>query len=262
MEARDRWAASFYPHEPPLRVPDGIATARQNGQMAQTWWSARLVGALEAAGTPARMKHGRRYARSGQIVSLDVEPGLLGASVQGSHPTPYTVVLRPPALSPGALLRLEERLRSRIGFAAQLLAGELPRELADGPEAVVPRHWDELDARCSCPDEESPCKHQAAVVYIFAERIDADPWLLLEWLGCPRTGFLDLVAAPPATAAPVAPFWPLLPGRSAPIVSAPPAAPPGPGGNGAAAVPPPPPDLVPEAGERLRELYRRLAGGA
>ena len=30
--------------------------------MAQTWWSARLVGAMEQAGTSARMKHGRRYA--------------------------------------------------------------------------------------------------------------------------------------------------------------------------------------------------------
>ena len=220
--AVDRWAASFYPHEPPLRVEHGIATARQNGQMAQTWWSARLVAAMEAAGTPARMKHGRRYARSGQLVSLDVSPGLLTAVVQGSDPAPYEVTVRPPAVRGSALRRIDEALRSRVGYVAQLLAGDLPRELADDPDALLPRSWDDLDARCSCPDGESPCKHLAAVVYIFAERIDGDPWLLLEWLGCSRDALLGTggrVDGPPEDALP--PWWPLTPGLSAAPASGP-----------------------------------------
>jgi SWIM zinc finger len=216
--ATDRWAASFYPHEPPLRVEHGIATARQNGQMAQTWWSARLVGAMEQAGTPARMKHGRRYARSGQLISLDVSTGLLTARVQGSDPTPYLVEIRSPAVPAETLARIDEALRSRVGYAAQLLAGDLPRELAGGPDALLPRTWDELDARCSCPDDESPCKHLAAVVYIFAERIDSDPWLLLEWLGCPRETVLGGTEGPGSL---LPPWWPLRPGLALPAPVAP-----------------------------------------
>ena len=219
----DRWAASFYPHPPPIRVEHGIGTERQNGQMAQSWWSARLIEGMEEAGTSSRMKHGRRYARSGQIISLEISPGELRAAIQGSDPTPYVVVVRPPCRPDPELRRVDDELAARVGYSAELLAGELPRELtrtAGGTE-LVPRVWSELETSCSCPDEESPCKHLAAVMYIFAERIDADPWLLLEWLGRERVAPLDHLQSSTADAWPDAPWWPLRPGRGEPAVGNP-----------------------------------------
>ena len=43
----------------------------------------------------------------------------------------------------------------------------------------------ELQPRCSCPDWAAPCKHAAAVCFLVADALDADPFgvLLLRGLG-------------------------------------------------------------------------------
>ena len=76
----DPW--NRYPESVPLPTKDGIATSKQRGAMAGTWWSKRFVEVLESYGLGGRMGRGRRYARSGQVMSLDVQAGLLVAQVQ------------------------------------------------------------------------------------------------------------------------------------------------------------------------------------
>jgi hypothetical protein len=44
--------------------------------------------------------------------------------------------------------------------------------------------------RCGCPDDAVPCKHIAAVLSVFAQRLDEDPWLLLAWHGKDRDALL------------------------------------------------------------------------
>ncbi|GAC1538200.1 MAG: SWIM zinc finger family protein [Acidimicrobiales bacterium] len=214
----DDWA-SFGPSRP-IPVAGGIVTSKQRGQMAESWWSQRFVTMLESYGLGGRMQRGRRYARTGQVVSLAVAPGRLEASVQGSRPKPYqvTIAARPPDESQWRTL--EDAFRARIGFAARLLAGEVPPDLEAVFEGVgvtlFPRRWADLRAVCSCPDDANPCKHIAAVLYVFADQLDADPWLLLAWRGRTREQILgDLaVAAGPAVRSPsemLPPWWPLTP---------------------------------------------------
>jgi len=40
--------------------------------------------------------------------------------------------------------------------------------------------------RCSCPDQAIPCKHSAAVCYLVADELDADPFALLRLRGRSR----------------------------------------------------------------------------
>ena len=112
-------------------------------------------------------------------------------------------------------------MRSRIGFAARLLAGEVPPELegvfADAGVALLPARWSDMRASCTCPDWENPCKHLAATLYVFADRLEADPWLLLAWRGRTREQLLThLGDADPTTRSEIAPWWPLLPGARLP----------------------------------------------
>ena len=205
-----------YPASVPLPAEGGLATSRQRGAMAATWWSKRFVEVLQSYGLGTRMQRGRRYARTGQVLSLDVHAATIAAQVQGSRRTPYLVTVSLPEPTPKQWEAIDAAMRAKVGFVARLLAGEVPADLEDvfhaSGVALFPRTWKELRAHCSCPDWENPCKHIAAVLYVFADQLDTDPWLLLAWRGRTREQVLEPLrgAGGGAGAAvdEVAPWWP------------------------------------------------------
>lgn len=235
----DRWRR--YPESRPLPA-QGIAMSKQRGAMAEHWWSRRFVDVLAAYGLGARMQRGRRYARTGQVLTVQVTPGLLSAQVQGSRATPYLVTVQAPPGEDRAWGAVEAALRARVGLVARLMAGEVPPELeeiaAEAGIPLLPGRWDDLAAHCSCPDWESPCKHLAAVLYVFADQLDGDPWLLLAWRGRTRSDLLahleQVSSDRPEDGLPS--WWPLRP-----------AAADGPAATGAGARWRPPMDSPPEA---------------
>lgn len=210
----------FFAASKPRPVVGGLTTTSKRGAMAQTWWSRRFVEVLESYGLGGRMQRGRRYARTGQVMSLDISAGLIAAKVQGSRRTPYRVTVSITTPTPEQWSSIDAALAERIGLAAALLAGEVPMELeeafAQAGAPLFPRRWSDLRAMCSCPDIANPCKHVAATLYVFADRLDADPWLVLEWLGRSRDDVLAAVglAGTPGAAHDLPPWWPLTPGES------------------------------------------------
>jgi uncharacterized Zn finger protein len=170
--------------------------------LASQWWSQRFTAVLEGYGLGPRMERGRRYARSGKVTDLAVKAGRLEARVQGSRATPYRVSVRSEAASKAQWRSLELLFASRLGWAAQLLAGEVPANLeaafAEAGVALFPRRWGDLQVRCGCPDDAEPCKHIAAVLYVFAQQLDGDPWLLLAWHGRDRQTLLQALQQGPA----------------------------------------------------------------
>jgi uncharacterized Zn finger protein len=184
--------------------------------MAASWWSRRFVDVLESYGLGSRMQRGRRYARAGQVLSFDVQAGMLVARVQGSRRTPYVVTVAAAQPTVEQWASVDAALASRVGFVARLLAGEVPADLEDvfrgASVDLFPVSWSTLDARCSCPDWENPCKHIAAVLYLFADRLDDDPWLLLAWRGRSRDQLLepmrDRAGGAATSGSTVAPWWP------------------------------------------------------
>ncbi len=201
----------------PRPVADGVATSRQRGAMAESWWSKRFTEVLDSYGLGARMQRGRRYARSGQVMSLEVEPGTLKAKVQGSRVRPYLVTVRLSEVSDSQWALIEGELAKRVGLIASLLAGEVPEELeeafASAGVALLPDSWTDLEAACNCPDGASPCKHLAALLYVFADQLDRNPWLLLEWRGRNQDEILALLRTThSAPSDPVTPWWPFAPG--------------------------------------------------
>lgn len=216
----------WYEPSIPRAVEGGLATSKQRGAMAATWWSQRFVQVLESYGLGARMQRGRRYARQGQALSLDVKAGVVTALVQGSRAHPYRVAIGWPPLGPEAWDAVGRAFSARAGLAARLLSGEVPPDLeavfASVGESLFPRRWSDLRAECSCPDWENPCKHLAAVLYLMADRLDDDPWLLLAWRGRDRDAILARLRDRGRTATdPVddglPPWWPLRPGSRLPL---------------------------------------------
>jgi uncharacterized Zn finger protein len=179
---------SYYPrYERPLPAKGGIQARSRRGPIGETWWSQRFIELLESFGVGSRLKRGRTYARAGQVVELEVEPGLVLARVQGSRYSPYRVRIRGKVLSEHQWRRVEKAMAAQALPLAKLLAGEMPHDIeelfASCKLTLFPRSKRELTASCSCPDWANPCKHLAAVYYLLAERFDEDPFLIFAWRG-------------------------------------------------------------------------------
>jgi uncharacterized Zn finger protein len=168
---------------PPLdRRP--AAGPRRRGGFGLTWWGQAWVTALEqrARLDPNRLPRGRSYARGGTVGELTIGPGEVRAAVQGRRVRPYQVRVRVRVLDAGEWDRVLDAIAAQIGHAAALLDGELLPEVADDVRSagtdLLPGPG-ELQPRCSCPDWADPCKHAAAVCYLVAGALDADPFSLL-----------------------------------------------------------------------------------
>jgi uncharacterized Zn finger protein len=99
-----------------------------------------------------------------------------------------------PALSDERWAAIVETLAGQAGYAARLLAGELPHQIedvfAEAGAALFPERGSHLITSCTCPDWATPCKHAAAVCYLMAEAFDDDPFLLLAFRGREREALL------------------------------------------------------------------------
>ncbi|MFY1583069.1 hypothetical protein ACN267_01040 [Micromonospora sp. WMMD734] len=179
---------------PALRVDGGLRARSTRGAIGVSWWSRRFLEVLESFALGTRLTRGRAYARRGQVLRLDVSPGRVEASVQGSRPRPYPVTIALPPFPDALWDRVERELAGQAFFSARLLAGDLPAELeevfAAAGAPLFPRSVGELTQRCGCPDVAVPCKHLAATFYLLAEAFDADPFQLLHWRGRSRDALL------------------------------------------------------------------------
>ena len=166
------------------------ATTRQFGEH---WWSRRLISVLESFGYGPRLARGRGYARTGAVQELEIRPGEVYASVQGSRRRPYSVTMEIDVLQPEQWLRVERRLAERVDLLSALLAGQMPEHIEDAFHdtglTLFPTRR-EFVADCTCPDMANPCKHIAATCYVLADRLDEDPFSLLAWRGRRRAELL------------------------------------------------------------------------
>jgi uncharacterized Zn finger protein len=188
------WDDGHYPPSRPRQAVGGIKARSKRGPIGEQWWSRRFIDVLELLGLASRMSRGRSYARSGQVLSLDIGTGHVTAMVQGSRIKPYRVRLTVDPLTTRQWRVVTDVLAGRAVFRARLLAGEMPAEIeqvfADCGTPLFPRSARDLQMTCTCPDWEVPCKHLAAVCYVLAEAFDDDPFRMLAWRGKTREDLL------------------------------------------------------------------------
>jgi uncharacterized Zn finger protein len=186
------------------------AGPRRRRGFGLTWWGEAWVTALEqrARLDPNRLPRGRSYARGGTVGELAIGPGEVRAAVQGRRVRPYQVRVRVRVLDAAEWDRVLDAIATQIGHAAALLDGELLPEVADdvrGAGTDLLPGPGELQPRCSCPDWADPCKHAAAVCYLVAGALDADPFSLLLLRGRRREEVLAALRARRGSAGATAP---------------------------------------------------------
>jgi uncharacterized Zn finger protein len=171
----------------PLPVTDGIRARSQRGAFTHTWWASAWEQALLGVMDGNRLARGKSYARRGQVTELVVTPGHIDARVQGSRQRPYAVRVDIAPLSDVEWARAIDAMAQQAGYAAQLLNGEMPHEIAGLFEQLgaplFPSVEGDVALSCSCPDSAVPCKHLAAVLLLVGESLDDDPFLLFTLRG-------------------------------------------------------------------------------
>jgi len=198
------WDRDWYPKAKPRRPANGIKA--QGKRFGQTWWASKWLAALERLVDTARLARGRSYARSGQVLNIDISPGRVDARVQGSQVRPYRVKIEIRPLSDAEWEKVADAMAAQAIFAAKLLAGEMPQDIeeafAQAGVGLFPTKKGDLTTECSCPDWSNPCKHIAAVYYLLGEQFDADPFLIFQLRGRSKDEIMRMLRARRSAAEP------------------------------------------------------------
>ena len=158
----------------------------------KTWWGQQWLNALTSIDMANRLPRGRTYANQGAVQGLLISNNQISASIRGSAPRPYRAKLSVPLFTEQEKGWLLSEIRDNPAILAQLLNRQLPPELTEFTKKrdiqLFPHSFRDLDMGCSCPDHAVPCKHIAAVIYVIANEIDRNPFLVFQLKG------LDILA--------------------------------------------------------------------
>ncbi len=149
-----------------------------------TWWGKQWLNALADIDYSNRLPRGRTYANKGLVKAIDIKGSKITANVQGSRRSPYQVDFIIPTFTSNEKAAIIEIVTSNPLYLSQLLNRSLPIALHDVCQRIgidiFPNTWEDLEGRCSCPDWAVPCKHMAAVLYLIANEIDQNPFLVFQ----------------------------------------------------------------------------------
>jgi len=150
-----------------------------------TPWGRWFIDVLDSYQMGERLERGRRYANAGKVLSLELKEGKAVAKVEGNYSPFYKVIISFPPLAEAE--KVYKLIEKDPQLMARIAAGELPETFLEKLKKdginLIPRRWREMKRSCTCPDHGDPCKHMAALYYIIAGEIDANPHILFRLRG-------------------------------------------------------------------------------
>ncbi|MBX9259026.1 SWIM zinc finger family protein [Desmonostoc muscorum CCALA 125] len=156
-------------------------------QASREWWSQQWLDLLDSYRFKKRLERARNYARQGNVLSIEFKGAKVLAKVQGSEVEPYKVSLSLEPFSDEQWGYVIETMSQKAIFAAKLLAGEMPQNIAEVFTAnglsLFPFTLSDVHSKCSCPDKANPCKHIGAIYYQLGDRFSEDPFVLFQLRG-------------------------------------------------------------------------------
>lgn len=158
-----------------------------HARFGHTWWGEKWLAALTNVDFDNRLPRGKRYARNGSVLRLTIDETSVRADVQGSRRQPYKVSISLDRFCARDQAAVLDAVVQNPVVLSQLLAGALPPMLFESFREkhipLFPETWSDMSASCSCPDWADCCKHIAAVIFLIANEVDKNPFLLFEMHG-------------------------------------------------------------------------------
>jgi uncharacterized Zn finger protein len=160
--------------------------------ISRTFWGKAWCSQCESfADYSNRLARGKRYARNGSVLDLQISQGKVEALISGSEI--YSAVIEIKEIPKTEWQSLLKDCRGSIHSALDLLQGKLDagvlEKLTNQQTGLLPR-CHQIHMQCSCPDWADLCKHLAAVLYGIGARLDKQPELLFTLRGVDPTELL------------------------------------------------------------------------
>ena len=172
-----------------LRDGEPVHVLDDGDRIGQGPWARWLASAVVPDEGSARAERGRGLARSGAVRLVTVDACSVTARVEDAEGMEHTVSLDAPALSErtwAAVIRTARRrpqLEPAVEGAAQSVHLAHAMETEHGVPLVPQTRA--IRRGCTCPAAGGDaCEHVAALAFVVADALDADPSLLLLWRGC------------------------------------------------------------------------------
>lgn len=153
-----------------------------------TWWGKQWLNALKNIDHSSRLPRGRTFANQQKVQRIRItKNGLAKVKVKGKSVRFYEVeIALEPFTEKQKQVILQQILNNPL-YLSQLLNRQLPASLLNYCKSkrikVFPTSWDSLGLDCGCSNLIIPCKHMSAALYIMANEIDKDPFLVFQLRG-------------------------------------------------------------------------------
>lgn len=183
--------------EKPRRLRDGLKLSASGPDVARNTIASAWSGAILGRADEVARGAGLDYAKKGQIASLEIEPGVIEAKVQGRRARPYKLRIEVDTFNEPDWNRLIDAIAKEAGHTAKFVGGglsdEVLREAANINLPLTPRDDDPGLLSCACGEAANgvACKHAAAVAYLLAESLNDEPGLALRLRGMPEEEFIE-----------------------------------------------------------------------
>jgi len=152
-----------------------------------TYWGKEWLNSLTQIDYSNRLPRGRTYANKGAAGDIRIEGNRIMAKVQGSRRRPYDISVTVNNFTHSEKAKIIQLVTDNPIYLSKLLNRELPSQLDEACQRVgihiFPKSWNDMNGQCSCPDWAVPCKHLASVLYLIANEIDKNPFLVFELHG-------------------------------------------------------------------------------
>ena len=154
-----------------LEAPQG------NAKLVKSFWGKAWNDNLESyRDYEYRLPRGRSYLRQGKVYDLEIEAGVITATVAGSEL--YEVIIKIAPLPLDSWEDIKSQCAGQVQSMLDLLAGKLGdgvlRIITDPDSGLFPKSK-EIRFSCSCPDHADMCKHVAATLYGVGVKLDTQP---------------------------------------------------------------------------------------
>jgi len=152
-----------------------------------TYWGKEWLQSLTQIDYSNRLPRGKTYANKGLARDIEIKENRITAKVQGSRRRPYDVSVSVANFTSTEKAKIVQLVTENPIHLSKLLNRELPSQLDDACKRIgihiFPDSWRDMNGHCSCPDSAVPCKHLASVLYLIANEIDKNPFLVFELHG-------------------------------------------------------------------------------
>lgn len=179
----------YYTNNRPYEVKGGLKVESKRGNIGTSWWTKKIQNNYLPYSSDTKVSRGKNYARSGQIISISITPGLVKAYVQGTMKTPYEIKIlfghaeKNSGYKENLVSFLAENFSEFLNTSPENFSEDFVETIEENTGFVLIPEETDFSPSCSCPDYSDFCKHAHAVLFLMAEMLDNDPKLLYTLAG-------------------------------------------------------------------------------